>query len=935
MEMARNHVQHSALKGMGQTMKRHWKDACRHRLSWRVVNVLWVVALLLGTVQPVVTAQGCEGGACLPTVSDVARLTSIVQVSSSRIPAGSVRAVQIEWTTGYESFNAGFNILEPVVDGFRQVNDALIPSQVSDSLEPQRYSYAAILAGDRFYLEHVTLEGESHRAGPFIVGETVGEVAEPVAVDWQAIRVEHDAQAQAQETVRVAEINAALDAVRGPTPSPDEPLVEQSDGVLGDWTIFLPLIAGGDDGVQSAEANVVDVAPDAVIEFHVDQDGIYRVTHDDLLAQGFDLTGVPSAYLALTNRGVPIRMRVVAARNWGPGAFLEFVGEALDTLYTDTNVYLLKVDRSKAFRTFRNLRAPDLSQSAPGYYREKMRFEQNVGYAMFGVNDPWYWGYDFAQAGKPKSATYTVGGVDAIASGGPPATMISEVWGYTTGKHHVVIAMNGSQVQDLEFTGAIGFVGSSQLPSGVLVNGDNSLTWTLPGDRGEKYDAVGFEAFEVEYSRRFVAREGRLIFEHDAALLQIDGLPSPDVVVYSDYRNRMWRIDRVQATSSASGYRITFPGWGAGARYLVAVAGAPGTGTPDIKAGRAPVDVTSGQIDFVIVTHPDFLAGVQPLVAQRTGEGYRVKVVNVEDVYAQFGFGIFDAEAIHDYLKHAIGKMGARYVLLVGGDTRDYRGYSSQTSVSFIPSLYALTYARLNYAPVDPLYTDVDGDAMPDAAIGRWPVRTTQELAAVVQKTLAYSSQGRTALFAADKNDGQSYSAYSDGFAAELPPSWRIERAYLDFDTVTVAKQKLKDAINRGVGLVTYLGHSNPDRWTFSGLFHVNDVSGLTNTGKPTIAVQYSCWNSYYVIPQMRSLSESLLIAEDRGAAAVFGATGLTGVHSDVALGMEMALRLAATGKTIGDAEREAKEQLAAYDNSADVVLGWTLFGDPTLKIEP
>lgn len=906
------------------------------RMGWGAVSIVLIVALLLPVARPAaVAAQGCEDDACSQVVSDVARFTSFARVSSSGTPADGPRAVQIEWTTGYESSNAGFNILVPKADGFTQVNGALIPSLGIDSLEPQEYSYAATLAGDEFYLEYVTIEGESHRAGPFIVGETVGEVVEPEAVDWEAIRAEHEALAEAQETVRVVEIDAALDAVRGLAPSPAEPLVEQSAGVLGEWNIYLPFVAGAGDSAQAAQADATDIAPGAVIEFHVSESGIYRVTHDDLLAAGFDLTGVPSAYLALTNKGVPVRMRVVAAQNWGPGAFLEFVGEALDTLYTDTNVYLLKVDQSKAFRTYRNLRAPDLSQTAPGYYREKIRFEQNIGYAMFGVNDPWYWGYDYAQAGKPKSTTYTVGGIDHMASAGPPASLNVEVWGYTTGKHHVTIALNGSQVQDLEFTGASGLVGSSQLPTGVLLSGNNSLAWTLPGDRGEKFDAVGFEAFEVEYSRRFMARAGRLTFDSDAALLQVDGLPSQDVVVYSDYRNRMWRIDQVQAAASASGYRITFPGWGAAARYFVVAVSALDLTTPVIEAGTAPVDIASGQIDYIIIAHPDFVAGVQPLVAQRVSEGYRVKVVDVEQVYAQYGNGIFDAQAIRAYLKHAIGQMGARYVLLVGGDTHDYRGYYSEASVSFIPSLYTQTYPTLKFAPVDPLYTDIDGDATPDAAIGRWPVRTIQELAAVVQKTLAYSSQGRTAIFAADKSDGPSYSAYSDGFAAELPATWQVEKAYLDYSTVAAANQKLKAAINRGVGLVNYLGHSNPDRWTFSGLLHANEVDGLTNAGKPIVAVQYGCWGSYYVNPKLRSMSETFLVANNRGAAAVFGSTGLTTVESDVVMGAEMTLLLAVAGKTIGDAEREAKEHVATHNDSADVVLGWTLFGDPTLKIEP
>ena len=36
-----------------------------------------------------------------------------------------------------------------------------------------------------------------------------------------------------------------LTLVRGPAPLPDEPLVEQSAGVLGEYNIFMPMIGGG------------------------------------------------------------------------------------------------------------------------------------------------------------------------------------------------------------------------------------------------------------------------------------------------------------------------------------------------------------------------------------------------------------------------------------------------------------------------------------------------------------------------------------------------------------------------------------------------------------------------------------------------------------------------------------------------------------------
>ena len=86
--------------------------------------------------------------------------------------------------------------------------------------------------------------------------------------------------------------------------------------------------------------------------------------------------------------------------------------------------------------------------------------------------------------------------------------------------------------------------------------------------------------------------------------------------------------------------------------------------------------------------------------------------------------------------------MGTDYFLLVGGDSYDYLNYLGTNSLSFIPSLYVQTHNLVRYSPADPLLTDIDSDGIPDAAIGRLPVRSSAELASIVHKTLAY--EGKT-----------------------------------------------------------------------------------------------------------------------------------------------------------------------------------------------
>jgi hypothetical protein len=232
----------------------------------------------------------------------------------------------------------------------------------------------------------------------------------------------------------------------------------------------------------------------------------------------------------------------------------------------------------------------------------------------------------------------------------------------------------------------------------------------------------------------------------------------------------------------------------------------------------------------------------------------------------------------------------------------------------------------------------VDGDQIPDLAIGRFPVRTSAELEAIINKTLLYAGKdyARTAIFAAGKRDVDSFSDHSDSFIASGFDGWALDRAYLDLMSVPDAKAALIAALNDGVALASFVGHSDATNWTFDPLFTAANAAALTNYDRPTVVTQYGCWNTYFVEPSYNTLAHRFLLSGNQGAAAVLGASTLTKSTSEAALGDLVMPRIVTPGMTMGDAILQAKHQLAATrPDLPDVLLGWTLLGDPTLIIEP
>ena len=83
----------------------------------------------------------------------------------------------------------------------------------------------------------------------------------------------------------------------------------------------------------------------------------------------------------------------------------------------------------------------------------------------------------------------------------------------------------------------------------------------------------------------------------------------------------------------------------------------------------------------MIISHPLFMGEMlDTYVTQRKSEGWRIKVVNVEDIYTAYGYGMETPEAIKAYLSEAKRK-GVTHVQLVGASNHDYHDLKSVKSL--------------------------------------------------------------------------------------------------------------------------------------------------------------------------------------------------------------------------------------------------------------
>jgi len=695
-----------------------------------------------------------------------------------------------------------------------------------------------------------------------------------------------------------------------------------------------------------------------LLNFEVQQSGVYEVTHEQLVDEGLDLSGQLISSIALVNLGEPVPIELAGSlvnpAVFGPGATIRFIGDPLNTLYTNTNVYTLSLDASKQILIEpESITIPKRVAFASSYLATESYAPQNeYTFASPDPKEPWYANRVLALRESAREVVkidlpdYVPGG----NSGATKAQMKMTVWGATNllgsaPDHHVKVEFNGQTLIDKTFDG----FEKQELAVAVsnLVVGENSVALNLPLDHGYDYDAVNLDAITIKYPRAFIAQDDRLAFESTDNKFLIRGFSNPDIQVYKrSPSGDVNALDQTQIAGSCatqnSACAVAFGGADGLSQYY-AVTNASVL-TPGFRYLPLAKDIVAGSAEYLIITHPDFIAdeGETDLLADLSDDlkdsFSSVDVVDVEQVYAQFGHHIFGPQAIADYIKFSAANRGTQTVLLVGGDIYDYHGYQNPDAQSFIPSIYVSTSELMNFAPVDAKYVDLDGDDVPNLAIGRLPVRSMDELAVLIDKRTAYLNRTYTgnAIFAADEfDDLRQYSFKLDALSIQQQffESWQVATAFLDDSSPGVARSEIVDSINQGASLTSFFGHSSTAQWSFSGLFNGFDAANLSNVGRPTIVTQWGCWNTYYVNPREDSMGHRFMMEGEQGAVGVLGATTLTSARNEKQLAV-LFFKYIERGDSLGEAMKNAKAEFAATDPTAlDVILGWTLLGFPELAL--
>ncbi|MBI3424412.1 MAG: DUF11 domain-containing protein [Acidobacteria bacterium] len=825
---------------------------------------------------------------------------------------GNARGATLEWRTGYEADNLGFNVYREERGRRVKLNAALVAGSAllagGRTVLTAGNSYSWVdsqsAVGASYWLEEVDLNGVSTWRGP-IYATSSAEGGKPNArsMTGRQVQMLPDLNEAANQNLQHEWASSATEGLRVEgleTEAPASLLLAQVRQPA--WTLPNEVAA----------------------KLAVRKTGWYRVTAAQLAAAGFG-TNVNAALLQLFADGVEVPVRVVGKGNSFDS--LEFYGRGLDSPATDTRIYWLKAGQTQGLRLDTRPGQTAQRPNALSFRSTVERKERLIYFSGLLNGDAENW---FGPVISPNGATQklTTRFVDRTAA---TSTLELVLQGVTEQAHTINVEINGRANGTITFAGKTRFVTTLNVPASLLLDGENEIR--LVATAGSA-DISLVESVRLSYQRSYMADGNVLSFSLGAGQIAfVGGFSTPTVRVLelgaNDEPVRELSV-KMQAMANAYGFTLQSD---AGARYL-ALADQQFERVASVKLNSlSDWRATKNSADLVLITHRDFWTAANRLAEARRQQGLRVAVVDVEDAYDEFCFGAKAPQALKDLLTMARTTWAVKpaFVLLVGDATTDPRDYLGLGNADFVPTkLGATTYFE---TALDNWLADGDDDGLPELALGRLPVRTAAQADALVAKILTFkpnAANPRPALLVSDRTvDGVNYQTQSQEYAASLLPLMTKYFVNRNDGAPDQVRAQILNTINLNQPLVVnWGGHGSTQVWTGDGLLRVQDAASLTNAA-PSLFVMTTCLNGYFPDPSQTSLGEAVLLNAPGGAFAVVSSSALNTPGPQYAFNLALYQSLFSEGKTLGEALTAAR--LAAGDK--DVRNSYVLLGDPTLRL--
>ena len=355
-------------------------------------------------------------------------------------------------------------------------------------------------------------------------------------------------------------------------------------------------------------------------------------------------------------------------------------------------------------------------------------------------------------------------------------------------------------------------------------------------------------------------------------------------------------------------------------------------------------------------------------------DGMTVRIVPADELYNEYSSGTPDATAYRRYMKMMYDRATndsekPRYLLLFGDGGWDNRMKTAEWS-GYDADDYLLCYesensfSQVNCYVSDDFYCLLDDEEViqkgsdsnityagqPDVAVGRLPIRTTNDAETLVDKIISYAYnehagnwQNEICMMGDDGNQN-SHMKTADKVATMIEqnyPHYNVNKIYWDAYQRTSSStgysypdvtRLIKQQIQSGALMMNYCGHGAAYAMSHEFVMKLKDFEDSQSEYLP-LWITASC----DIMPfdgQEDNIGEAVILSRKGGGVAFFGTTRTVYATYNEVMNMAFTNYVLTPGISIGEAARLAKCELVSKGSDLTCnKLQYTLLGDPALRL--
>ncbi|WKD86125.1 hypothetical protein KCTC32516_01484 [Polaribacter huanghezhanensis] len=370
-------------------------------------------------------------------------------------------------------------------------------------------------------------------------------------------------------------------------------------------------------------------------------------------------------------------------------------------------------------------------------------------------------------------------------------------------------------------------------------------------------------------------------------------------------------------------------------------------------------------LNYIIITNNELSAQAQRLAEyHQVNSSLTTKVVQLSEIYNEFGSGAPDITAVRDFIKRVYGTntnatSKLKYVCFFGDGSYDYKDRITDNN-NIVPVFESNQSFNLATSYVtDDYFVMLDSNEGSmltsdtiDVASGRIPVSTIQQATEVVDKILSYYTTAsfgdwrNTITLVADDIDAAGEESLEFGVERiadsikKHKPIFNINKIYADaykqenssggerYPQVNLA---LTNAVEKGTLVLDYFGHGGEDGFASERILEVPQIQGFKNPKTLPLFITVTCEFSRFDNPLRTTAGELIFWNKNGGAASLITTTR----EVFISTGQNFNERLLKILLQFNNEDESIAESLIAAKNGFSSFQKFFIYylGDPAMKL--